>query len=249
MNTLNHVRRFWESHVNNEYYTRRSRGSVEYFREISERRYHHHYHLVELFSRMQERPGKKLLEIGCGIGIDSVSLARRGFSVTACDLTASALAIGAARAREEQQDIRFLQSDAEHLPLAENSFDQVYSFGVIHHTPDMQKAIAEIRRVLRSGGCAWIMIYARYSLVNAIHKIFNLPFESPKNLQDHCPVVIRSSIAEVKRLCSGFSSVIIRKEYPFTYGMRSISALFPIATKKLIGRFAGWHLMIEAIKA
>ena len=87
---LEGVRSFWERHVNNEYYTREERGSESYFREIEARRYAYHYHLPELFERIARRgvDGRRLLEIGCGIGIDTLRLARLGFrEVVAVDLT------------------------------------------------------------------------------------------------------------------------------------------------------------------
>src|SRR5688572_3801794 len=89
---LGAVRRFWESHVNNEYYTRAGRGTTPYFDQIEQRRYRWHYHLVDLFRELEGSSGK-LLEIGCGIGMDSVQLARAGFDVTGIDLTESAIEI------------------------------------------------------------------------------------------------------------------------------------------------------------
>ena len=78
------MRHFWQTHVNNEYYTDAERGSEHYFREIEERRYPTHYHLPELFESLNS--GKELLEVGCGIGVDSIQLANRGYQVTAVDL-------------------------------------------------------------------------------------------------------------------------------------------------------------------
>ena len=90
--TVDTVRDFWQSHINNEYYTDAARASEAYFSEIEERRYRTHYHLPELFASMDGH-GKKLLEVGCGIGVDSIQLAKRGYQVTAVDLTENALAV------------------------------------------------------------------------------------------------------------------------------------------------------------
>ncbi|MEM7395957.1 MAG: hypothetical protein AAF492_26790, partial [Verrucomicrobiota bacterium] len=103
-------------------------------------------------------------------------------------------------------------------------------------------------RVLKPGGKAWIMIYARVSLVNLIHVLFRLPYESPRDLEDHCPVVLRTGVKEARGLFSPFKEVRIHKDYPFTYGMRSISRFVPVALQKMSGRLIGWHLMIEATK-
>jgi ubiquinone/menaquinone biosynthesis C-methylase UbiE len=73
--TVDQVKQFWESHVNNEYYTREARKTSAYFDEIERRRYRWHYHLPELFASLRGQGGK-LLEIGCGIGVDSIQLAK-----------------------------------------------------------------------------------------------------------------------------------------------------------------------------
>lgn len=250
---MREVRTFWERHVNNEYYTSRTRGTPAYFADIEHRRYRHHYHLPELFEQIA-RPGvagKRLLEVGCGIGIDTLRLARMGFErVIGVDLTLTALAVARKRASEEGVDnVEFFCGDAEHLAFPDASFDVVYSFGVIHHTPEIQRAVAEIERVLRPGGRAFVMVYHAHSLVNLVHTVLRLPYESPRNLRDHCPVVYRFSRAAAQRLFSPFARVALRADYPFTYGMRLLSWPFPVAARRLLGRAIGWHLMIEATKS
>ena len=188
MSGIGKVRHFWETHVNNEYYTRFDRASGEYFEEITRKRYAYHYHLVQLFDRMGPGEGKRLLEVGCGIGIDTVALARRGFDVTAVDLTEAAIEIARGRAADLGLAIDYRVGNCEELAYPESSFDVVYSFGVIHHTPDMRGAVREVHRVLKPGGVAYIMVYSRCSLVNLVHFVGRIPFESPRNARDRCPV-------------------------------------------------------------
>ena len=105
MSSLEAVRSFWETHVNNEYYTGAARGSAEYFAEITAKRYRHHYHLPELFERLRREgtEGKRLLEVGCGIGVDTLSLARLGFrEVVGVDLTEAAIGVARQRTAAEQ---------------------------------------------------------------------------------------------------------------------------------------------------
>jgi ubiquinone/menaquinone biosynthesis C-methylase UbiE len=104
-------------------------------------------------------PGRDLLEIGCGLGTDLLQFARGGARVTGLDLTVRSVAL--ARNRLDLEDVpgTFLTGDAENLPFPDASFDVVYSFGVLHHTPDTARAVREIRRVLRPGGEAGTMLY------------------------------------------------------------------------------------------
>ena len=252
MADLEQVRSFWEDHVNNEYYTSAERGSTEYFAEIERRRYRFHYHLQPLFRRIAATAGagSRLLEVGCGMGIDTLELARLGFGeVVAVDLTEAALAIARERAaRAGVTNVSFVVGNAEQLDLPAASFDAVYSFGVIHHTPDTRRAAEEIRRVLRPGGTAFVMVYHARSLVAAVHEALRLPYESPRHLRDHCPVVRRYTRAQARELFAGFSAVTVRADYPFTYGMRAVSRLVPVAMQSWLGRAVGWHLMVEARK-
>jgi ubiquinone/menaquinone biosynthesis C-methylase UbiE len=245
--TVQQVKGFWESHVNNEYYTREARASSEYFDEIERRRYRWHYHLPELFESLRGTGGR-LLEIGCGIGVDSIQLARAGFDVTAVDLTEAAIDVARRFADERGVEIDFRTANAESLDFADSTFDVVYSFGVLHHTPDITKAVEEVRRVLKPGGTAYIMLYHRTSLVGAVHRLLNLPYESPRNLKDHCPVVYTFTGRSARRLFGAFSRVDVRADYPFTYGFRHLTFWMPRPLLKAMGRAFGWHLMIRATR-
>jgi SAM-dependent methyltransferase len=243
--TVETVKNFWESHVNNEYYTDAARASDDYFREIEERRYATHYNLVDLFTKLRGSHGK-LLEVGCGIGVDSIRLARCGFDVTAVDLTESALQVAKEFAARRDVNINFQLGNAEGLDFPDETFDAVYSFGVLHHTPDIEQAVAEVRRVLKPHGTAYVMLYHRDSLVNLVHRAFRLPYESPKDRDDHCPVVYTFSRAGVRRLFAAYSSVSVTAAYPFTYGFGPLTTKTPLWIRRPLGKAIGWHLMIEA---
>jgi SAM-dependent methyltransferase len=239
------VRKFWQSHVNNEYYTGAARATDAYFAEIEARRYRYHYHLPELFASLDGR-NQTLLEIGCGIGVDSIQLAQRGYRVTAVDLTENALEIARQFAARRGVEIDFRLGNAEKLDFADGSFDVVYSFGVLHHTPDIERSVAEVHRVLGPGGRAYVMLYHRYSLVNLVHRLLRLPYESPRDRDDHCPVVYTFSRRGVGRLFHDFSRVSVHADYPFTFGFGPLATRVPLAARRVLGRFIGWHLMIVA---
>ncbi len=107
--------------------------------------------------------GKRVLEIGCGLGVDAFQFARNGAIVTALDLTRPAAAIAREHLRHTSTSAETLVGDGESLPFASESFDLVYSHGVLHHTPDTQKAVREVHRVLKKGGQAQVMLYHRRS--------------------------------------------------------------------------------------
>lgn len=245
--TVDTVRDFWQAHINNEYYTDAERASDEYFDEIERRRYATHYHLPDLFASLDGR-GKRLLEVGCGIGVDSIQLAKRGFDVTAVDLTENALAVAGQFAAHRGATVDFRLGNAERLDFADESFDAVYSFGVLHHTPDIQRSVDEVHRVLRPGGTAYVMLYHRDSLVNLVHRALRLPYESPIDRTDHCPVVYTFSRSGVRRLFRDFSTVTVRAEYPFTYGFGPLTTKLPASLRRPAGRAIGWHLMITAVR-
>ena len=245
--TMESVKDFWEAHVNNEYYTDEERASEAYFSEIEQRRYRWHYHLRELFSSLEGSRGW-LLEVGCGIGVDSIQLARCGFDVTAVDLTENAIRVARQLAQQRGVTVDFRLGNAERLDFPDESFDAVYSFGVLHHTPDIEQAVAEVRRILRPGGTAYVMLYHRDSLVNLVHKLLRLPYESPRDREDHCPVVYTFSRRGAKRLFNDFSVVSVRAEYPFTYGFGPLGSRLPLPMRRALGRAIGWHLMITATR-
>lgn len=113
--------------------------------------------------------GKQVLEIGCGMGTHAEMLLRNGARLTAIDQTALAVESTRRRLELKQLDARVLQQDAEKLTLPDQSFDAVWTWGVIHHSSSTEQCVSEISRVLRSGGRLMMMVYYRPSLVFYLH--------------------------------------------------------------------------------
>jgi 2-polyprenyl-3-methyl-5-hydroxy-6-metoxy-1,4-benzoquinol methylase len=105
--------------------------------------------------------GRQVLEIGCGMGLHSLELARRGAKVHAVDLTDAAVEATRARMKEFGMDAEVRRADAESLPYGNQTFDFVWSWGVIHHSARTARIVREIARVLKPDGKARVMVYNR----------------------------------------------------------------------------------------
>jgi ubiquinone/menaquinone biosynthesis C-methylase UbiE len=124
---------------------------------------------IRAFARFEEGRDRSVLEIGVGMGADHLEWARYGpRRLTGIDFTRRALEHTSMRLRLAGYRPHLLEGDAERLPFPSNTFDLVYSWGVLHHTPDTAGAIREVHRVLRPGGVARMMIYHRRSVVGAL---------------------------------------------------------------------------------
>jgi ubiquinone/menaquinone biosynthesis C-methylase UbiE len=117
------------------------------------------------FARFADSSGKKTLEIGVGLGADHQKFAEAGAQLFGIDLTERAVQHTRRRLALFGLDSEISTGDAERLTFDSNTFDVVYSWGVLHHSPNTPTAIAEVHRVLRPGGVARIMIYHKWSLV------------------------------------------------------------------------------------
>lgn len=111
--------------------------------------------------------GQQVLEIGVGMGADLVRWARAGGNVTGVDLTSRAVELSRQRLEAEGLHGAVLRADAEHLPFVSGAFDVVWSWGVLHHTPDSDRALIEAARVVKPGGRFAVMVYHRRSWLAA----------------------------------------------------------------------------------
>jgi ubiquinone/menaquinone biosynthesis C-methylase UbiE len=136
------------------------------FRELERIRYEREP-FIERFARFDAARGRRLLEVGVGAGTDHLRFARAGARCTGVDLSETSLETTRRRLAAEGLASELRVADAESLPFDDATFDLVYSWGVIHHTPDTPRAAAEILRVLLPGGRFCVMVYNRRSLLTA----------------------------------------------------------------------------------
>src|SRR5258705_11384691 len=156
------VRAFWQANPCGVKFADAAPGTRRFYELVEAHRYTSEWH-IPIAADFVSAGGLKVLEIGCGLGTDGAQFAEAGADYTGVDLTEAAIEL--ARKRFELFNLpgTFKTADAEHLDFEDESFDLVYSHGVLHHTPDTQKAIAEVHRVLRRGGHAKVMLYHRDS--------------------------------------------------------------------------------------
>src|SRR5437016_846108 len=156
------VRAFWQAHPCGAKFSEAEIGTREFFELVEAHRYATEWHIPEAANFAGAR-GLRVLEIGCGMGIDGAQFAKTGAEYTGVDLTDAAIEL--ARKRFEVAGLRgeFRVADAENLDFTDGSFDLIYSHGVLHHTPDTARTVREIHRVLKPGGRAIVMLYHRGS--------------------------------------------------------------------------------------
>lgn len=155
----------WRESISSPAYTR------EWFEEVDRRFFDAAYFArgpqgepFGQYLRPQMVERRAVLEIGCGMGSHAALVARRGANLTAIDITKPA--VEATRRRFELFGLtaNILQADAEELPFPDNSFDVVWSWGVLHHSASFERCLSQVNRVLRPGGNLLLMVYHRRSI-------------------------------------------------------------------------------------
>ncbi len=161
-NLKERVRAFWQANPCGTKFADAPPGSRRFYELVEQHRYTKEWH-IPLAADFASTKGLKVLEIGCGLGTDGVQFARAGADYTGVDLTDAAVELAQKNFELLGLHGTFRAADAENLDFANESFDLVYSHGVLHHTPETSRAISEVHRVLRPGGRAVVMLYYRDS--------------------------------------------------------------------------------------
>jgi 2-polyprenyl-3-methyl-5-hydroxy-6-metoxy-1,4-benzoquinol methylase len=265
---IERVRDYWNARPCNIRHSPLPVGTREYFDQVEARKYFVEPHIPG-FAEFPRWAGKRVLEIGCGIGTDTINFARHGATVTAVDLSEES--IGVARQRAEvfglSDRITFLHGNSEELAelLPGATFDLVYSFGVIHHTPHPERVIEHVRRLLAPDGELRLMVYSRAS-----YKLFWIMHEEGvwdmgrmdeliarnSEAQTGCPVTYSYSYDGARRLLRGFDILEMRKAHIFTWDIEPYKRYEyvkdPIWAKVSDAELAeleselGWHLLVRA---
>jgi ubiquinone/menaquinone biosynthesis C-methylase UbiE len=158
------VRNYWNANPCNADLSQQ-KDRRRYFEEISRKRFQRRDWHVPMVARFDSFRGKDVLEIGCGIATDGLEFARNGANYVGVDLTPHSIELAKERFGLFGVAGKFEVANAEErLPFPDATFDHIYSFGVIHHSPVPERIVREIRRVLRPGGTLTVMLYNRSSI-------------------------------------------------------------------------------------
>lgn len=265
------VRSYWESDPCDLRYGRGSGASA--FEQLRRKRYELEPAILE-FADFSQGEGKRILEIGTGIGVDFLNWLRHGANGIGVDITARALEI--TRKQLDGTGVRrggygLSQADAEKLPFRDSAFDVVYSWGVLHHTPGTGFALEEAFRVLVPGGTLKVMVYHVPSWTGWLlwlrHGLLKgRPFSSAKEMvwkYLESPGTKAYTSREIRHLLAstGFTDIDVRtalgpsdlllielsdKYQSFPY--RAAKALYPRWLVRRIGDRYGLLLLTEARK-
>lgn len=192
-------------------------GSLEFFDKIEDERYKGQG-FIHSFAQFTRWHGKKVLEVGCGCGTDLLQFARAGAEVYGIDLSKHSVELTRKRLNLYGLKADVNEGDGENLPFQTEQFDLVYSWGVLHHSPNPPKAINEIYRVLKKGGVLKAMVYRRFSGMGIrLYLQYGLlkgkPFASLSELlskHQESPGTKAYTIKEVKRIFSPFSGLKVQ---------------------------------------
>lgn len=157
------VAQYWSAKPCGSELSELGRSTRAYFEDIERQRYLHEPHILEMLDTVDWRE-RDVLEIGAGLGTDGRRIIERGARYTGINVDAGSTALARTALQLFGLPGHVAQGDATHLEFADRSFDVVYAFGVLMHIPQADRAMAQIKRVLRPGGEVLAMIYNRNSI-------------------------------------------------------------------------------------
>lgn len=266
------VREYWNARPCNIRHSTAPLGSREYFDQVEARKYMVEPH-IPAFAEFPRWNGKKVLEIGSGIGTDTINFARNGAQVTTVDLSEESMALAKKRAEVFglSDKIRFFHGNAEQLSdfVPVEKYDLIYSFGVIHHTPHPEAVLEQLRQYAGPGTTLKIMVYHHRSwkvggilLGEGKGQFWKLRELVAKNseAQTGCPVTYTYTRAEGRALLEqhGFRVTDVGVEHIFPYRIADYVKYryvrnwyfrwMPEVMYRALERKLGWHLLLTATR-
>ena len=250
--TIDDVRTYWDDRPCNVRHSKKEIGTIEYFDEVERKRYTAEPHIPD-FAGFSNTNGKKVLEVGCGMATEGINFTRAGATYTGTDLSVESLDLAKKRFKVYNSEGNFYLGNSEELSsfVPVETYDLIYSFGVIHHSPHPEKIISEIKKYMNKDSTLKIMLYAKDSWKN--HMI-EAGYDQPE-AQYGCPIANTYTKDEVRELLDGFD-VTIEQTHIFPYQIEPYKRgefvkepwfeAMPDEIFEVLKKNLGWHLLITA---
>jgi len=266
MQTIEKVIEYWNSRPCNIRHSDQEIGTRKYFDEVEQRKYFVEPHIPS-FAEFPKWKGKKVLEIGCGIGTDTVNFAKYGADLTSVDISYESLNLTRKRLEVYDLKARTYLANAEHLSdyIPVEPYDLVYSFGVLHHTPGTIQAIEECKKFMNAESELRLMLYHKGAFkVFQILEEYDYDYDQADDLiakhseaQTGCPVTNSYTPTEIRNILTslGFDIIDISIDHIFPYKVEEYRKYkyvkedtwnMPDETFRSFERRYGWHLLIKA---
>lgn len=248
------IKEYWDKQPCNLNHSLSEIGSEQFFNENSEKRYFVEPHLKDL-AQFHLYQGKRILEIGCGMGADAVEFVKHGAEYIGIDISIESLELAKKRFKVFGLEGKFYNlsgdDDLSHL----GKFDLVYSCGVLHHYPNIEKIIENVHDLLIENGEFKFLVYARNSWKYAMIQKGLDQYEA----QAGCPYAKAYTKEEIYELLSGkFNIGRIRQAHCFMYnvekykqGIYELEPWFEVMSEEMrqaVREYLGWHLLVKATK-
>jgi ubiquinone/menaquinone biosynthesis C-methylase UbiE len=241
------VRAYWNQRIHDLAITTHPVGSPGFFADLDEYHFDKLHHLLCLVD-FNGFAGRRVLEVGCGAGVDLVRFARGGACATGVDVADSAIALARENVSHQGLTATLAVANGEALPFADHTFDFVYAHGVVQYTANDRALIEDCRRVVRPGGIVFVQVYNRVSWLHAMSMVMKVGLE-----HEDAPVLKMYSPGEFRTLLRGFSDVrIVPERFPVKSRLHKgwkgtlyntlFVGTFNAIPRPLVRRF-GWHLL------
>jgi len=251
--TIEEVKKFWNERPCNVRHSSKEVGTKEYFDEVEEKKFFVEPHIVD-FTDFTTWKGKKVLEVGCGLATVGINFAQYGAGYTGVELSEESLSLARKRFEVYEETGKFYSGNAEQLSsfVPVETYDLIYSFGVIHHSPHPEKIISEIKKYMNGNSVLKIMLYAKDSWKNYM---IEAGLDQPE-AQYGCPIANTYTKQDVIELLDGYEVLSIEQDHIFPYQVEPYKkgeyvkqpwfAEMPPKMFRTLEKNLGWHLLITA---
>ena len=251
--TIEEVKKFWNDRPCNIKHSSKELGTIEYFDEVELKKFRAEPHILK-FTEFPQWKNKKVLEVGCGLGTVGINFALNSADYTGVELSKESLQIAKKRFEVYNQSGKFYLGNAEELSsfVHIETYDLIYSFGVIHHSPHPEKIISEIKKYMNENSVLKIMLYAKDSWKNYM---IDAGLDQPE-AQYGCPIANTYTKQDVVELLDGYEVLSIEQDHIFPYQIEPYKKgkyikqpwfdAMPIEMFETLEKNLGWHLLITA---